>query len=224
MTALPASELTRAALPPPQVLPAHYSFEHYDDLERWCSYWYQLRAALRLRPRRVLEIGSGTGVFRGYLERTGVEVLSADIDPSRRPDYLASVADLDAGLPAGERFDVAVAFQVLEHLPFADFERCLEGLARRAPWVLISLPCHGWRARLSFALGALRLSVGLRMPWPTRFRPDAEHHWELGRGHSRRAITRRMQRYFVVEDRGWIPENPYHYLWTLRSRLTTAAP
>src|SRR5688500_9215486 len=50
-----------------QVAPEHYDFEVYDDLERWTSYWYQIRTALRLRPKRVLEIGSGTGVFRSYL-------------------------------------------------------------------------------------------------------------------------------------------------------------
>ena len=68
-----------------QVPPEHYEFDRYDDLERWSSYWYQIRAAMRTRPTRVLEIGSGTRVFRSYLENRGVEVRSVDIDDSRKP-------------------------------------------------------------------------------------------------------------------------------------------
>src|SRR4029453_1616784 len=95
-----------------QVPPEHYSFERYDDLERWSSYWYQVRAALRLRPRTVLEIGSGTGVFQAYLRGVGIEVATADFALPRRPDFVCDVARLDETLPAGLRFDVVAAFQV----------------------------------------------------------------------------------------------------------------
>ena len=59
---------------PVQVLPEHYAFERYDHLRRWDSYWHQIRAAMRTGARSVLEIGGGTGVFRGYLERAGITV------------------------------------------------------------------------------------------------------------------------------------------------------
>jgi len=201
-----------------QVRPEHYRFESYDDLERWCSYWYQIRAALRLKPRTVLEIGSGTGVFRSYLRASGIEVLSADIDETRAPDLLADVADLDGTLPPGRSFDLICAFQVLEHLPFERFDACLAGMARRAPHALISLPRFGFQARFSFALGDLKLSLGRYLPKPWRFRPNQEHRWELGGKHSIRAITRGMERHFVVEDRYPVQENPYHYFWVLRAR------
>jgi hypothetical protein len=50
-----------------QVAPEHYDFERYDDPERWMSYWHHLRAVLSVRPKTVLEIGPGSGVFRNYL-------------------------------------------------------------------------------------------------------------------------------------------------------------
>jgi 2-polyprenyl-3-methyl-5-hydroxy-6-metoxy-1,4-benzoquinol methylase len=138
---MPPSGDALVAPRPVQVAPESYDFEIYDNLERWASYWYQIRAALRLKPRRVLEIGSGTGVFRMYLRSRDIEVLTADIDQTRGVDYLADVSRLDETLPAGETFDIVAAFQVLEHLPYGDFERCLEGIARRArPYALISLP------------------------------------------------------------------------------------
>ena len=209
--------------PPPaaiQVAPEHYDFERYDDLERWISYWYQIRAALRLRPRTVLEIGSGSGVFRAYLKNAGVDVRSMDIDDSRKPDVIGSVTDLDAAFPS-TRFDAICAFQVLEHLPFDQFERCLQGIARHAEHALISLPYRGERVRLSLWLGDKKLSLGHKFMMPWRYRRCPEHHWELGRGFSARRITRIMSKYFDVLERGFIVENPYHYLWVLRSRAAT---
>ena len=94
-----------------QVAPSHYAFEDYDDKERWASYWHQIRNTLRLspRPRSILEIGGGTGLYRSYLANQGIEVRTADIDDTRKPDYLADVRDLDRTLPAGLRFDAVVA-------------------------------------------------------------------------------------------------------------------
>lgn len=202
-----------------QVSPQHYDFERYDDLERWDSYWYQIRSALRTRPQRVLEIGTGTRVFRSYLENRGIDVRSVDIDETRRPDYVADVSDLDATLPAGLRFDVVAAFQVLEHLPYDRFEACLAGLSRRAaPWCLISLPYHGVHFRLAWNFMGLRFSGGFSLPSLHKLRFTGEHHWELGREHPIGAVTRTIERYFEVVERRFIPENPYHYLWVLRSR------
>jgi 2-polyprenyl-3-methyl-5-hydroxy-6-metoxy-1,4-benzoquinol methylase len=209
-----------ARQPGVQVAPEHYDFERYDDRERWMSYWHQIRAALALRPRRVLEIGSGSGVFRSYLQGAGVEVKVADVDPSRRPDYVVDVRRLDEVLPPGERFDVVCAFQVLEHLPFEDFEAALAALAKRAaPYVLLSLPYRGVRLRLSLWLGDWKVTLGNKLLMPWRYRPCPEHHWELGRGHSARRITKILARHFEVVGRGFVEENPYHYMWTLKARV-----
>jgi 2-polyprenyl-3-methyl-5-hydroxy-6-metoxy-1,4-benzoquinol methylase len=202
-----------------QVKPAHYTFEKYDDLERWSSYWWQIRAALRLEPRRLLEIGSGTGVFKSYLRSVGVDVKSADIDATRGADFVVDVRKLHEGIPADEHFDTVAAFQVLEHLPYADFEIALESLARRAPGALISLPYHGFQLRLAFAIGQWRVSLGGYVPYLTHKKWDGEHYWELGWHHPPRKVTKVMEKFFTVEHRGFVKENPYHYMWVLRSRL-----
>ncbi|MHB8874698.1 MAG: methyltransferase domain-containing protein [Myxococcaceae bacterium] len=206
-----------------QVEPSHYTFGSYDSLQRWCSYWHQLDATLKLRPRRVLEIGPGSGVFSGYLRNLGIEVRSVDIDETRRPDYLGSVVELDTALPREERFDVVCAFQILEHLPHAQFDACLGGISRRAPHALISLPHHGVSARLSVAFAGLQLRLGGKLPKPWPFVPDGQHHWELGLRHPISRITSEMERHFEVLDRFHVPENPYHFLWVLRSRRRTCS-
>src|SRR5512144_3011093 len=92
-----------------QVEPSHYDFERYDDAERWMSYWHQLRVVLAVRPRTVLEVGPGSGVFRRYLEHAGVTVKTLDIDASRGVDYVADITALDTALPAGLTFDAVCA-------------------------------------------------------------------------------------------------------------------
>ncbi|MEZ4364746.1 MAG: methyltransferase domain-containing protein [Kofleriaceae bacterium] len=202
-----------------QVEPAHYDFERYEDRERWMSYWHQLRVVLAAKPKTVLEVGPGSGVFRSYLAGSGVAVSTLDIDETRKVDYVADITRLDETLPAGLTFDCVCAFQVLEHLPWAEFERCLAGLARRAaPHAFISLPYRGLRIRWSFWWGDHHLTLGHKFMEPWRATPIPEHHWELGRGHSARRINRIISRYFEVDWRGFIPENPYHYLWCLRRR------
>src|SRR5215470_18309072 len=190
MTARPDEADERAV----QVAPSHYDFERYDDAERWMSYWHQLRAVLAVRPRTVLEIGPGSGVFRRYLEHAGVAVKTLDIDASRGADYIADIADaaaLDGALPPGVTFDAVCAFQVLEHLPLADFETCLVNLARRAnPHVFLSLPYRGLRIRLSLWWGDHHVTLGHKFMLPWRHAPIPEHHWELGYPITARKVTR----------------------------------
>jgi hypothetical protein len=205
-----------------QVAPEHYDFERYDDAERWMSYWHQIRVVLAARPRvkTVLEIGPGSGVFRSYLRNAGIVVKTLDIDATRDVDYVADITKLDEALPAGLQFDAVCAFQVLEHLPLADFETCLAGIAKRAaPHVFISLPYRGLRLRLELWWGDHMLSLGrgkLMLPW--RHAPIPEHHWELGYPHTARSINRKIVRHLDVVERGFLRENPYHYMWQLRTR------
>jgi 2-polyprenyl-3-methyl-5-hydroxy-6-metoxy-1,4-benzoquinol methylase len=204
---------------PVQVAPEHYDFERYDDAERWMSYWHQLRAVLAVRPRTVLEIGPGSGVFSGYLRHAGVEVKTLDIDASRGADYIADITKLDTALPAGLQFDAVCAFQVLEHLPFDEFELALGNLARRArPHVFVSLPYRGLRVRFAFWWGDHHFTLGHKLMLPWRHEPIPEHHWELGYPITARKVTKIIARQLDVVSRGFIRENPYHYLWQLRRR------
>ena len=171
----------------------------------------------------MLEIGPGSGVFRSYLRSAGVEVKTLDIDASRDVDYVADITRLDDALPEGLRFDAVCAFQVLEHLPFAELETCLAGIARRAaPHVFISLPYRGLRVRMSLWWGDHSMTLGHKFMLPWRHKPIPEHHWELGYPHTARSITKKIARHLDVVERGFLAENPYHYMWQLRARGAAA--
>lgn len=207
-----------------QVAPEHYDFERYDDAERWMSYWHQLRAVLAVRPRTVLEIGPGSGVCRRYLEHAGVDVKTLDIDASRGVDYVADITKLDETLPAGLTFDVVCAFQVLEHLPLDQFELCLRNLSHRSnKHVFISLPYRGLRVRWAFWWGGHHFTLGHKFMLPWRHKPIPEHFWELGYPITARKITKRISTVFDVVSRGFIRENPYHYMWQLAKRAELPA-
>ena len=200
-----------------QVAPEHYDFERYDDAERWMSYWHQLRVVLAVRPRTVLEIGPGSGVFRNYLRSVGIDVKTFDLDATRDVDFVGDITKMDEVLPAGMTFDAVCAFQVLEHLPLSELETCLQNIAARAnPHVFISLPYRGLRIRLGLWWGDHYLTLGHKFLLPWRHKPCPEHYWELGYPLTARKITKVLAKHLDVVERGFIRENPYHYLWQLR--------
>jgi 2-polyprenyl-3-methyl-5-hydroxy-6-metoxy-1,4-benzoquinol methylase len=202
-----------------QVAPSHYDFERYDDAERWMSYWHQLRVVLAVRPRTVLEIGPGSGVFRNYLRSVKVDVKTFDLDATRDVDFVGDITKLDEVLPPGLTFDAVCAFQVLEHLPFDQLETCLANIARRSNGhVFISLPYRGLRVRLGFWWGDHYLTLGHKFMLPWRHKPCPEHYWELGYPITARKLTRVLEKHLEVVHRGFIRENPYHYLWQLKTR------
>ena len=137
-----------------------------------------------------------------------------------RVDYVADITKLDSALPAGLTFDAICAFQVLEHLPFAEFETCLANIARRAnPHVFVSLPYRGLRIRFGRSGGATitsRSATSSCCRGGTSRSPSITGSSAIRtpRARSRSVIARHLD----VVSRGFIRENPYHYMWQLRPR------
>ncbi|HEX2044914.1 MAG TPA: class I SAM-dependent methyltransferase [Gaiellaceae bacterium] len=91
-------------------------------------------AVAEVSPRRVLEVGSGTGEFAARLARDlGAEVTAVDVSPrmvelARARGVSARVADVQS-LPFGDgEFDCVAALWVLHHV--TDLDRGLGELAR----------------------------------------------------------------------------------------------
>jgi hypothetical protein len=196
-----------------------YRFEWYTGLDRWSSYHYQLRELLALKPRSVLEIGVGDGVVRQYLKtRTNIAYTSLDVADDLGADVMGDVRNMPFE-PAS--FDVTCAFEVLEHLPFEDFESALGELVRAArTHVLISLPHFGPPVKFLLKLPFFpELRFAFKIPYPKEHAFNGQHYWEIGKkGYPASRIRAALSKHGEI-IREFVPfENQYHHFFVLQKR------
>ncbi|HEY4500934.1 MAG TPA: class I SAM-dependent methyltransferase [Candidatus Paceibacterota bacterium] len=125
-----------------QVCKSHYDFSKYAFEGRFVSYYWQLKETLALSPQSILEVGVGDRVFGSFIKQnTNVSYTSVDVAKDLNPDVVGSVLELPF---VDKSFDVTCAFEVLEHLPFEDFDKAVSELCRVArTHVVISIPHFG---------------------------------------------------------------------------------
>ena len=212
--------LSTLDLPEVQVPTTHYTAAHYDELHRWISYWYQIQAVVRSGARSVLEVGVGSGILSSYLRtRLGLEVTTFDFDASLRPVIVGDVRELSVCC-GDDCADTVVAFQVLEHLPFADFEKALEEMARTTRRsVIISLPHYGWDASFRARFWKRQWAFGFRLSKNPTWSFNGEHHWEIAtKGHSLSTVRGVIGRVLDIERDYFCPDYPYHYFFECRRK------
>lgn len=163
----------------PQVDAAHYRFVDYVRRPRWASIWHQARRVLEQEPGSVVEVGGGKGYLAHLLRSEGVRVERVDLDVSLKPDTLADVRELPF---QDDAFDVACAFEVLEHLPFEEVPSALAELMRVArKAVVISVPddrrAYPFLVSLP-GIGRFRFLLPRWMPRKSHTF-DGEHYWEI---------------------------------------------
>lgn len=200
-----------------QVGKSHYDFERYAFEGRFVSYYAQLKEVLAQKPSSVLEVGVGDRVFGSFIKNnTSIQYTSVDVDEELHPDVVGSVLTLPF---ANASFDVACAFEVLEHLPFEQFDQALSELCRVArTHIVISVPHFG--PTLSFALKVPflpQIRFALKIPFPRKHVFNGQHYWELGkRGYPAALIRRKLSEHGVLV-RDFVPfGSPYHHFFVLK--------
>jgi hypothetical protein len=199
-----------------QVSRAHYDFATYTDFDRWASYYYQIKTILELRPGSVLEIGKGDGFLGRFIrDTTSIRYLSLDFALDLDPDVVGTV---DAVPFRDDSVDLSVAFEVLEHLPFARFGAALSELRRvSSQHVVISLPHAGPRPKVAVKVPGVReMRLAAKLPLPRRHVFRGEHYWEIGkRGYSIGTVRDVIRGIFRIE-KDFIPfESGYHHFFVL---------
>lgn len=195
--------------------PQKFKERGYDSGSRWASYWCQINEVLDLHPRNVLEIGAGNKTVANYLKNKGMETVTLDVNRELNPDIVASVVKMPID---SDFFDAVLCAEVLEHLPFDDFGKCLAEIRRvTARYLVLSLPHFGPSVRLSFKVPFLReKKFAFKISWPVRHRFNGKHYWEIGKkGYPLAKIRRIIKNYFQIRKE-FIPfENQYHHFFIL---------
>lgn len=181
---------------------------------RYCDY---LKSILPKDEIKYLQL-RGTGMFKQMASSLGINVKTVDIDPDLNPDYVASVTDLPF---SDNSFDVALAFQVLEHLSYEEFSVALQELKRiTKDHIIISLPDAKTLWRYSFHIPKIG-EKNIYIKKPIFKKPehvfDGEHYWEISKkGYPLSRILNDFKACGLKLTKTYrVPENTYHRFFVL---------
>jgi hypothetical protein len=201
----------------------HYEWNKYVYLGRFCSYWHQIDEIDKLRPKSVLVIGIGDNIVVNILKNMNYEVATLDIEETLNPDYCGSILNLKEIL--GEKqFDTIVCCQVLEHLPFSSFDKCIELMCAYSKSILLSLPYNALNLfdvsiRNSF-IKEISFNISIPKFWinfDIHKHGNNEHYWEIGcKKTSLRNIYAHINKYVPISKALKAKENTYHYFFVLK--------
>lgn len=202
-----------------QVSKDHYKFDKYSHVDRWASYYYQLESALNLEPENILEVGVGDQVFKNFIQNnTNINYRSVDIAADLKPDVVGSVTNLPF---ENNSFDLVCVFEVLEHIPFEQFDRALQELFRVSRRnVIISLPHFGPPVQFMFKIPFLpTIRFSFKIPFYVKHQFNGEHYWEIGKkNYPVSRILSIFEKYFIVKNH-FVPfENQYHHFFILEKK------
>lgn len=179
-----------------QVEVSHYAKTSYLTLVRTITHWYQAHEISRsCKPgSEILEIGPGCGHTGWILRLWGFKVTTLDFDPEISPDIVADITKFETKEP---RFDAVIAAEVLEHLPFDQFDSCLQNIrlaTKKTALITLPAPFVGISMGLNVPkLDLIRFNLGF--PYKLKHKFDGQHYRELGKiGFSRRKIKYAIER------------------------------
>ena len=218
-----------------QVSKDNYAFDRYVLQDRWLSYYYQIKEATSLMEGEICQsyliIGAGDSIVPDVIKRVVLNTIGGvdeeqilvdtfDFDSSLLPTYEGDLREIARIVK--KKYDCIICCQVLEHLPYDQFEgilRQLKGICNRR--FILSLPQH----RLPFVIDvetpwfrkALRCYI--EKSWVKSIPWNGQHYWEVGiRGHRRRDIVEVVSKYFDVERRYVAFGNSYHFFVISKKR------
>lgn len=202
----------------------NYFSSQYCHPARMASYGYQIKETLNCKPKKLLEIGIGNGIVSRILRESGLLVTTLDYDEKLDPDVIASVTDmpLDDG-----SFDVVLCCEVLEHIPYSEFEKALREICRvTRKHLIITLPdkdrFYSIAARLPLMSRVRRLCVECPFLMPKEHKYDGEHYWEIGKkGYSLGRICKSINNSgFNIISTYRMREIPWHRMFVAHKSQT----
>jgi len=120
-----------------QVTEKHYK-NNYVNREKFQLYYFIYKTVIELNLKNVLEIGIGPGVVANLLKFNRLNVVTCDFAKYLFPDVLCDIRFLPF---KKNSFDIVIASQILEHIPFEEMGRALDSLFNSTNrYILLTLP------------------------------------------------------------------------------------
>jgi ubiquinone/menaquinone biosynthesis C-methylase UbiE len=188
-------------------------------------YQHQIETIRASGVKNILLIGPGDGLVPYYLKDVlGINVTTCDIDPKLNPDIVADVRKLPC---ADGEFEAVVIFEVLEHLPFADFPIALQEIARVSQGkVFVSLPYRNVAFEVLIKFPGIR--TVLKRPWlhfivkwPIKFlgfQYSKQHYWEIDTVTTKKVVEGVVSQFFDIKKRSHVVFDPYRYFINLEKK------
>lgn len=178
------------------------------------SYHQQITEVFAANPTNMLEVGIGNGTVTNYLRSNGVKVTTLDFARDLNPDVEGSVTNLPFNDNA---FDTVLCAEVLEHLPFNQFETALSELMRVASnRVILTLPHSQLNFGISIISPPLIGDVSVNIPYPKKHIFDGEHHWEIGKkGYSLKSVIKILGDKCILKAHYCLIKHPYIHFFIL---------
>ena len=220
----------------PQVEINHYKWK-YLTRQRFLLYQKSIEILSLLEFSDVLEIGPGPGVLSNILKFLEKRVITLDFDYSLKPDIVADVRKLPI---KNKFFDLIIANQILEHIPYHNFLETLSTFANISrKYVLISLPYNKHHVEFFLNIKIIKylyfkgvINKLITKIFPIHFYfgiskflspfPDhKEHYWEIGyKEYSLNKIRRDLLYNFEIIREERVMLAPYYYIFLLKIRET----
>lgn len=193
----------------------------YDTWRRFISYFYQIDTLVSLEPKNILEIGIGNGLVSNQLKYYGFDVTTCDFDEHLKPDVVGDIRNLPF---KNASFDAVACYEVLEHLPFEDFQNALKELHRVSKrHVVISFP---YITSNLFAYFRLFPRTNTRFFFfrlyersRTVHKFDGQHYWEMGKkGYGKALISEIIDKSGFHIRNEFTPFVHFHYFFVLEKK------
>ncbi len=150
-----------------------------EDEMHWRLYWYQQKLLEKriASNERIAEIGVGSMFTYNYLKSKGFNISSIDIDENKNPDVVANIVECNK---SKLNYDVILAFNIFEHIPYNEFISVIKKLkTTNVKKIFICVPIN---RKIIFEckirLGRF-IEKDLIITWPKNEITTPTHHWEL---------------------------------------------
>ena len=192
-----------------------YYTKKYFGLEQLCSMSHQIHDIFQLAPKSLIEIGIGNGFTSSFLQRSGIDVTTVDINEDLEPDICAPICDIEDHLSADADYDLVVCCEVLEHIPFEDFIENIKICRKLSDRLYLTLPNY----KPSYGFGGFvtlpkfHKLFGIFIDVPRKKILDKEHFWEVGSSKetSKKAILEILRTYYPTARVKRQALKPNHY-------------